>query len=449
MGSKRQVSYNVLDRSKVIAFHRRLAVVAGLGPFSDAINQFAASSALVAVPILFHFSAILTSLVIGAYFAGVGAGGFIGGILTDTYGRKRIFIYDTLGMAIFALLSAAALNGIWFLITRSLLGFFIGMDYTAAVPLLSEYAPSKDRGRLLTIEALMFKVGEEFIILLGALLTIVVGVLSAWRYTFIVGAVPVLLAFFLRRSFPESLRWSVESGRKDKVRETIDTLRRQGLEQEVRDEELGSPYGVKDVLLEFFSRRNVRALLYIFWIGTSYALTIPLVAAWSPVILEALGASATLSLIGTAIISAAAIVGVGVVMIYIDKIGRRLIGTVGYILSAIIMGIVYSSYVFHFVSIDLIIALFTIFMGINVGTIGSLQYVPPAEVTSTKVRGLTVGWDKLFEFEIALAALSIYAVLGPMNSTLFVTVASIISAIIIYLVSFETKQKPLEQISSA
>lgn len=166
-------------------------------------------------------------------------------------------------------------------------------------------------------------------------------------------------------------------------------------------------------------------------------------------ILEALGASATLSLIGTAIISAAAIVGVGVVMIYIDKIGRRLIGTVGYILSAIIMGIVYSSYVFHFVSIDLIIALFTIFMGINVGTIGSLQYVPPAEVTSTKVRGLTVGWDKLFEFEIALAALSIYAVLGPMNSTLFVTVASIISAIIIYLVSFETKQKPLEQISSA
>ncbi|WP_175266668.1 MFS transporter [Acidiplasma cupricumulans] len=39
-------------------------------------------------------------------------------------------------------------------ITRLGLGIFIGVDYAAAVPLLSEYAPAKRRGKLLSTEKL-------------------------------------------------------------------------------------------------------------------------------------------------------------------------------------------------------------------------------------------------------------------------------------------------------
>lgn len=72
-----------LDHAKVNSFHRRLVILASLGPFSDAFNEFGVSASLVAVGILFQLSPVLLLVIIASYWVGVAAGGFLGGMLSD------------------------------------------------------------------------------------------------------------------------------------------------------------------------------------------------------------------------------------------------------------------------------------------------------------------------------------------------------------------------------
>ena len=94
-----------IDRAKVGKFQRRLAVTAALGPFTDAFNEFGASISLIAVGIIFNLPPVLIVMATAAYWVGVAGGAIVGGIASDAIGRKRLFLYDTIGMALFAIMS--------------------------------------------------------------------------------------------------------------------------------------------------------------------------------------------------------------------------------------------------------------------------------------------------------------------------------------------------------
>ena len=65
-------------------------------------------------------------------------------------------------------------------------------------------------------------------------------------------------------------------------------------------------------------------------------------------------------------------------------------------------------------------------------------------ISTTKSRGLAVGWEKLFEFGLALPALTLYAYIGLFYSFIYDTIMVVIGGIVLYLLSFETKDKTLE-----
>ncbi len=441
------VKYDIMDKARVASFHKRLTVLAALGPFTDAFNEFGAAVSLVEVGVLFHLSALMLSIVTAGYWVGVAGGAVVGGLLSDKVGRKKLFVYDTVGMAIFALLSAASIDGISFFVFRFFLGAFIGIDYAAAVPLVSEYAPADTRGRLLSMEKVFFMLGTIATVGIGLAFTTLVGTTLAWRYDFVIAAIPPIVLFLLRRKMPESLRWAVDRGDKAKVQQVIEGLKKCGLAPEINmDTVTQKGYSVAQSVKTFFSKPFRRQVAYIFWIGAGYALIINLVSVYSSKFLTDLGASTTESLIGTLTIDILGTFGVVLTVFAADKIGRRMLGTLGFGLTAIPAGILLVAYIYHFLSIPLVIGMFSLFFFINVGLVGTLQYVPAAEVFPTSLRGLSVGWEKLFEFGLALPALALYAVLGTEDTLIYETAMAVIAGVIYYFLSFETKQMTLEEI---
>jgi MFS family permease len=437
--------YSVIDNAKVTKFQRRLAVTAALGPFTDAFNEFGSSVALIAVGILFHLPPYLVAIATGAYWAGVAGGGILGGLVSDRIGRRYLFLYDTIGMALFAILSAVSANYLEFFITRLGLGIFIGVDYAAAIPLLSEYSPAKQRGRLLSTEKLFFMFGTLSTVLIGLGLTIDVGSLLAWRYDFLIAAVPAIILFGLRFDMPASLRWAKKNGKKKLIPKILKKLSKEGINIDPETIKVEEPKGILGNAREFFNRKNIRAVVYIFWIGAAYSLTVNLASVYSTPELETLGASSTTAVLGTFIIDLIGTVGVVITLLIVDKLGRKKMGTYGFILGAIPMAILFIAAEIHMMSIPLLIIMFGIFFMINVGFVGTLQYLPAGEISTTRSRGIAVGWEKLFEFGLALPMLTLYAIIGLKYSLLFDVIMSIVAGIVFYFISIETKTRTLEQ----
>jgi len=448
--------FKSLDQTKVNSFHRRLVILAALGPFSDAFNEFGVSASLVAVGILFHLSPIFLSIIVASYWVGVAAGGFLGGIISDLIGRRTLFIYDTLGMALFAILSSLSLNGIFYFIMRMLLGFFIGLDYAAAVPLVSEYAPPQIRGKLLSIEKMFFKFGGLTTIGLSLLLAVTVSPLIAWRIDFLAAAIVPLILFFLRKDIPESLRWAIDVGDINKAKSIAEELKKFGfkIDENILNSMIianqltlsnNNKFSYKELLKEFFSSKNRKVLLYIFWISSGYALTVNLASVYGTRIFQILGATATESLAATLISAFFGLFGIILMLFIVDKIGRKITGTLGFILTIPPSLLFLISYILHSITIPIATLAIGLIYFFNVGLVGTLMYIPSVELTRSRVRGTTIGWDKLFAFGLALPALTLYAYLGLKYAFILEIILSAIFALGTWILSIDVTRKSLEE----
>jgi MFS family permease len=156
----------------------------------------------------FMMSAIARDLGLGATagaslatFTLIGAviGGFIFGILADAYGRVRVLSLTILIFALFTGLSAFA-QGYWDLVAyRTIAGLGLGGEFGIGMALAAEAWPASQRARASSYVGLGWQAG----VLAAALITPVLLPLIGWRGMFLVGLVPALASFFIRRSVGE------------------------------------------------------------------------------------------------------------------------------------------------------------------------------------------------------------------------------------------------------
>jgi MFS family permease len=156
----------------------------------------------------FMMSAIARDLGLGATagaslatFTLIGAviGGFIFGMLADAYGRVRVLSLTILIFAAFTGLSAFA-QGYWDLVAyRTIAGLGLGGEFGIGMALVAEAWPASQRARASSYVGLGWQAG----VLAAALITPVLLPLIGWRGMFLVGLVPALASFFIRRSVGE------------------------------------------------------------------------------------------------------------------------------------------------------------------------------------------------------------------------------------------------------
>ena len=166
----------------------------------------------------------MQGLVNSAALAGSLVGSLTLGRLADRRGRRAIFQYSILWYAAFTAMTALAWGPWSVMAFRFLAGLGLGGMLVVDPSMLSEYLPPQRRGRLLVFLDLWWPVG---LLLATGLSYIFLGPTFdrfgdwSWRYLFLAAAFPAVLAFFVRRTLPESPYFLARQGR---TKEAADVL---------------------------------------------------------------------------------------------------------------------------------------------------------------------------------------------------------------------------------
>jgi MFS family permease len=126
-------------------------------------------------------------------------GGWLGGYLADRIGRVRTLQFTILWFSFFSLLCALAQNFDQLLIARAVLGLGFGGEWAAGAVLMGEAIRPQYRGRAVGSVQSGWAVGWGLAVLAQAILFSALPAESAWRWMFVIGALPALLVFYLRR----------------------------------------------------------------------------------------------------------------------------------------------------------------------------------------------------------------------------------------------------------
>ncbi|GHG59116.1 MFS transporter [Sinomonas cellulolyticus] len=172
---------------------------------------------IIATP--WHLNFMESSMILLAGGVGSVLGSIIWGRIADKIGRRPCFIWTVLTFSIGTALCAAVPEGNWWLfaLLRVVVGFGVGGLPVVDIPLIAEFVPSKQRAMLSGLTVVFIPVG----LFLGSLSASALGAPLGWRGLLLLGLIPVLLAFPIRRIVRESPRWLMGQGRMDDARESI------------------------------------------------------------------------------------------------------------------------------------------------------------------------------------------------------------------------------------
>jgi MFS transporter, PHS family, inorganic phosphate transporter len=117
-----------LDEARVSRAHWKILFISGMGFFTDAYDLFIIGVAMALIKDQWHPSATAVGLVASTALIASAIGAVAFGRVADVLGRKRIYGYEVLVLAIGAIASAFSPNIWWLILFRFILGIGIGGD---------------------------------------------------------------------------------------------------------------------------------------------------------------------------------------------------------------------------------------------------------------------------------------------------------------------------------
>jgi sugar porter (SP) family MFS transporter len=427
-----------------------LAVIAALGGFLFGYDTGVISGALLFISKDLHASKFDQSAIVGALLLGAVAGAIISGYLADAISRRYTKIISGTIFAL-AAIGCAVSQDVWQLIgARFILGLSVGTASFVSPLYISEIAPPKIRGGLVSFNQLMITTGILVAYIVDFALK---GISNNWRWMLGLGAVPGVALAIGMALMPFSPRWLVEQGREDEAR---DVLKRARGTDDV-DEELDE---IKDVSkderpLRDLLTRSVRPMLIV---GLGLAIFqqiigINTVIYFAPTILKFAGAGTSKSIGQTVFIGVTNVVFTIVAVLLLDKLGRRiflLVGTAGATLGLVGLGLFFEVSSIRsgagwlaLASLILYIASFAIGLGpvfwLMISEIFPLNLRSPAMSVCT-----VANWG--FNFAVSFTFLQLVGVAGK-GGTFFVYAGIGLAAIAFFALFVpETKGRSLEDI---
>ena len=152
----------------------------------------------------FHVSKAAIILTTTATLALRPVGALLFGLLSDRYGRRVPLMANVIYFSIIELACGFAPSYTVFLILRALFGIGMGGEWGVGASLAMEAAPPRWRGILSGILQSGYSTGY----LLASVAARFVLPTLGWRWMFWLGALPALLALYIRAKVPESEAWA-------------------------------------------------------------------------------------------------------------------------------------------------------------------------------------------------------------------------------------------------
>lgn len=256
--------------------HYALWLVASGGAFLDGFSVVSLGLALPLMKRDFSLTPLVVGLMGSALVLGAAASAWLGGMLADRLGRKRVMTIDMAAIGLAALLGALAPDPWVLVLAQFLTGVAIGADFPTSASYVSEMMPRKARSRMTVATIAMQSVGMFVAALVGLAVLKIHPSLADWRLLLAGGGVIAALFFVARLRAPESARWLVTKGRIDEATALLALLRcefgettksAQGFQPDQARANLGSPArkshgaGLRTLLDPYYRDRTLLASL--------------------------------------------------------------------------------------------------------------------------------------------------------------------------------------------
>lgn len=296
-----------------MTFQRRLLLAAGGGWLFDALDLLLLGSVVAAAGAEWHLSKPAIGFIITANLIGMFLGASLSGIAADRFGRKAVFTWTLLAYSLLTGLSAFAWSAAALAAIRFVAGLGLGGELPVASTLVSELSPSATRGRTVVLLESFWAYGTVLAALIGALVVPTAG----WRVALLIGVLPALYVFVIRRAVPESPRYLRAHGRDAEAREIA---RLAGIGAEAPASTARSERaGLRDLFAPAFAKRTV--MLWSLWIALVFSYYG--IFTWLPSLLHAKGFTLQQALWLNLAIAVFQIPGYYAAAALVDRLGRK------------------------------------------------------------------------------------------------------------------------------
>ena len=187
----------------IAPYQWRTLLAAMLGWLLDAMDVMMYAFALTAIRAEFSLSAATAGALASVTLLTSAVGGVAFGVLADRIGRARSLMWSILIYSVFTAFTATSHSLAELVLWRSLVGIGLGGEWAAGSVLVAESWPAEHRGKAIGLMQSGWAIGY----ILAALLASAILPSFGWRWLFVVGVLPALLAFWIFRSVPEPEIW--------------------------------------------------------------------------------------------------------------------------------------------------------------------------------------------------------------------------------------------------
>jgi MFS transporter, putative metabolite:H+ symporter len=199
---------------------RRIFVVSGFSWIFDAMDVGLISFISAALIIEWGLTPQEAGLLGSVNAVGMFIGAIVAGALADRMGRNKILMYTVLLFSLSSGISAFATTFAVFLFFRFFIGLGLGGELPVASTLVAENVPEHKRGRMVVLLESFWAVGW----ILSAMIAYFIMPIWGWRSALIIGALPALLAIYMRKGLPDSKQFQSTAKKNTSMLQNIKTL---------------------------------------------------------------------------------------------------------------------------------------------------------------------------------------------------------------------------------
>nr|WP_315247284.1 sugar porter family MFS transporter [uncultured Flavobacterium sp.] len=426
------------------------SITAALAGFLFGFDTVVISGADKKLQDLWHTSDVFHgSVVMAMALWGTVIGAIFGGIPTNKIGRKKTLIW--IGVLFLASAVGSALaNDPWsFAFFRFLGGLGIGASTIAAPAYVSEIAPAKDRGRLVSL--------YQFNIVLGILMAFLSNYLlrdageNAWRWMIGIMAFPAFFYTVIVFTIPESPRWLLAKLRNNEAKavlEKIDPLAK--IEDLMQEIQAGDNGNKKDETIFLKKYRFPLLLAFLIAVFNQFS-GINAFLYYAPRIFAEAGLEESAALMSS--------VGIGITnliftlfgVFLIDVLGRKvlmIIGSIGYIVS---LGLVAIAFFLKWQGMAVPVFLFLFIASHAIGQ-GAVIWVFISEIFPNHLRASGQAFGSSTHWVLAAIIPSmipfLFSTIGPGVVFLIFAIMMAFQLLFVLFIMPETKGKSLEELQN-
>jgi MFS transporter, SP family, arabinose:H+ symporter len=430
------------------------ASVSTFGGLLFGYDNIVISGAIEYLSQLFHLDAAGVGWAAGCALIGCIAGCAVAGIVADHLGKK-------IGLGLCAVCFALSSAGIFFaasfhqfVIWRLIGGLGIGAASVISPNYIAEIAPTRVRGRCVTLYQLGIVVGILAAVFVNMLIQRMGNeawnISTGWRWMFLAGIVPALLFGSMILPAVESPRWLMKMGRRDQAVDVLDRIN--GPENALHEAaEIENSLAIEEGDIgELFTTFRRPLLLGIMLAGLQQISGITPIFSFLPEIFRAAGTASGDAFVQSVLVSLINLLFTLFALWLVDRAGRKTLILAGTALQFLSLSMAGWFYHIHGSGLAVLMFVMSFVAGHAFGN-GVACWVIISEIYPTKVRGRAMSIATTALWLVGYLGNQLFPImqknLGSDGTFWCFSAGALLTIILVALLIPETKGRSLEEIT--